>query len=84
MRGKTLLLIGAVAGAIFATSPRSRKVVEDLKGKAQGVWRRPDVQRRVSGIQSQVRRNVPVVGGLVSDAVDGIKPTTTTPASTSL
>ena len=82
MRGKGLLLIGAIAGAIFATTPRGRKVVQDVKDKAQGLWARPDVQRRVSGIQTKVRSNVPVVGGYLADAVDGVKPQASTSTTT--
>ncbi len=74
MRGKTLLLIGAITGAIFATTPQGRKVVGDIKNKVAGAWGRPDVQRTVSGIQDRVRDTVPVVGGPLADAMDKVKP----------
>ena len=74
MRGKGLLLIGAIAGAIFATTPQGKKVVDDAKRKVQSLWSRPDVQNTVSRVQTQVRDKVPVVGGDIADAIDKTKP----------
>jgi len=76
MRVKGLLLVGAVAGAIFASTPQGKKFVENVKENARSLWARPDVQKTVSGIQDQVRTSVPGIGDDIADAVDGIKPAT--------
>lgn len=73
MRAKGLLLIGALAGVVFAMTPQGRKVLDDVKQKATDAWARPDVQRTVSDVQDQVR-SVPVVGETIADAVDRVKP----------
>ena len=73
MRGKGLLLIGAIAGAIFASTPQGKKVIADVTDKAKGFWASPDVQKNVSKVQSQVR-DVPYVGDTIADAIDKTKP----------
>lgn len=74
MKSRGLLLLGALAGIVFAMTPQGRKVIDDVKDKALDAWGRPDVQRRVSDVQSTVRKNVPVVGETLADAVDRVKP----------
>lgn len=74
MGGKGLLLIGAIAGAIFATTPQGQKFIAETRKKAERAWSRPDVQKRVDDIQSQVRKNVPVVGDDIADVIGRTKP----------
>jgi hypothetical protein len=69
MRGKGLLLIGAIAGLVFAATPQGRKVIDDVKGKAMDAWGRPDVQSRVRDVSNTVR-DVPVVGDDLADIID--------------
>lgn len=74
MRGALpLLIIGAIAGAVFASTPQGKKVVGDVKKKAEDVWAQPNVQSTVSDIQGKVR-DVPVVGADIADAIDRVKP----------
>ena len=75
MRGKGMLLVGAVAGAIVATTPQGRKAVDDVMKKVQELWASPDVQRTVSNVQDGIRK-VPGVGETLAD---GIGKTKTTP-----
>ena len=74
MRGALpLLIIGAIAGAIFASTDQGKKVVSDVKKKAGDVWSQDNVQSTVNDIQGKVR-DVPVVGGDIADAIDRVKP----------
>jgi hypothetical protein len=75
MRGRGLLLIGAIAGLVFAATPQGRTVIDDVKHKAADAWGRPDVQRRVGDVEQQVRKNVPVVGDDIADAINRVRPT---------
>lgn len=76
MRGALpLLIIGAIAGAVFASTPQGKKVVGDVKKKAEDVWAQPNVQSTVNDIQGKVR-DVPVVGADIADAIDRVKPAT--------
>lgn len=70
MRGKGLLLIGAIAGLVFAATPQGRKIIDDVKGKAMDAWGRPDVQSRVGDVSDTVRRKVPGVGDDLADIID--------------
>lgn len=74
MRGKGLILLGVIGGALFASTDRGGRVVADLKGRAQKAWSRPDVQRRVDDVQDGVRTGVPLVGGTIADAINKVKP----------
>lgn len=76
MRSRGLLLLGALAGVVFAMTPKGRQVIDDVKAKAVDAWGRPDVQRRVRDVQTKVR-DVPVVGETLADVVDRVKPTAT-------
>ena len=73
MRALPVLIIGAIAGAIFASTPQGKKVVGDVKKKAQDVWTDPNVQNTVNDIQGKVR-DVPVVGEDIADAINRVKP----------
>jgi len=73
MNGKGLLLVGVIAGAIFATTPQGKKVVQDVKGTVKDLWSRPDVQRTVNSAKAQVR-DVPVVGDTIADAIGKTQP----------
>ena len=75
MRGKGMLLIGAVAGAIVATTPQGRKAVDDVMKKVQDLWSSPDVQRTVSNVQDTIRDKVPFVGENIADGIGKTKPT---------
>jgi len=68
MRARGLLLIGAVAGIVFAATPKGRRMIEDGKVKLEGLWSSPDVQRTVANVEGQVRR-VPGVGDNIADAI---------------
>jgi hypothetical protein len=70
MRAKGLLLIGAVAGLVFAATPQGRRAIENAKVKLEGVWASPDVQRTVANVEGQVRK-VPGVGDNIADAIKG-------------
>lgn len=74
MKSRGLLLVGALAGIVFAMTPQGRKVIDDVKEKALDAWGRPDVQRRVRDVQATVRERVPVVGDTLADAVDRVTP----------
>lgn len=74
MRGKGLLIIGAIAGLVFAATPQGRKVIDDVKDRATKAWGRPDVQRRVGDVSRTVRENVPVVGDDLADIIDRSRP----------
>ena len=74
MRGKSLMVVGAIVGALFASTPQGQKVVEQVRQGARDLWRRQDVQSTVSGLQDTVRAKVPVVGDTLADAVDKVKP----------
>ena len=74
MGARAGLLVGIVAGAIFATTPQGRKIISDVRGKAMDAWGQPTVQRRVSDVQAQVRKNVPVVGDDIADAIGRTRP----------
>ena len=75
MRGRGLLLVGAIAGLVFAATPQGKKFIADATDKAQTLWKRPDVQKRVSDVQDAVRTNVPGgVGDTIADAIDKTKP----------
>ena len=74
MRGRAGLLVGVIAGAIFATTPQGRKVIADVRERAMDLWGQPNVQKRVSDVQSQVR-DIPVVGDGIADAIGRTKPT---------
>jgi hypothetical protein len=68
------LLVGLIAGAILATTPQGRKVMDDAKKKATDMWSSPDVQKTVNDVQRQVRENVPVVGETIADGIEKTKP----------
>ena len=68
MRAKGLLLIGAVAGLVFAATPQGRRAIENAKVKLEGVWSSPDVQRTVANVEGQVRK-VPGVGDNIADVI---------------
>lgn len=72
MRAKGLLLIGAVAGLVFAATPQGRRVIEDAKVRLEGFWSSPDVRRTVSTVEGQVRK-VPGVGGAIADTIKGAR-----------
>lgn len=72
MRAKGLLLIGAVAGLVFAATPQGRRVIEDAKVKLEGFWSSPDVRRTVSNVEGQVRK-VPGVGDTIADTIKGAR-----------
>lgn len=75
MRGALpILIVGAIAGAIFASTPQGKKVVDDVKKKAKSTWEDPNVQNTVSDIQGKVRDNVPYVGEDIADAIGRVKP----------
>jgi hypothetical protein len=74
MRGKGMLLVGAVAGAIVATTPQGRKAVDDVVKKVQDLWASPDVQRNVSNAQDTIRTKVPFVGENIADVIGKTKP----------
>jgi len=77
MRGKALLFVGMIAGAIFATTPQGKKVIGDVRKNVSAAWSRPDVQRTVSNVEDTVRTRVPVVGENIADAIAKAKPATT-------
>ena len=66
--------LGAIAGAIFATTPQGRKTIADIRKKAANAWAQPNLQRRVSDGQTQVRDRVPFVGNDIADAIGRTKP----------
>lgn len=68
MGAKGLLVVGAIAGIVFAATPQGRKMIEDGRRKLQDVWSSPDVQRTVSDARDKVR-SVPVVGSTIADAI---------------
>jgi len=74
MGSRAGLLVGVIAGAIFATTPQGKKVIADVKERATDLWGRPNVQRRVSDVQATVRERVPVVGDDIADAIGRTKP----------
>ena len=70
MGAKGLLLIGAVAGLVFAATPQGRRAIDNAKVKLEDMWSSPDVQRTVANVEGQVRR-VPGVGDNIADAIKG-------------
>ena len=70
MGAKGLLLVGAVAGLVFAATPQGRRVIDNAKVKLEDMWSSPDVQRTVANVEGQVRR-VPGVGDNIADAIKG-------------
>ena len=68
MNARGLLVVGAIAGIVFAATPQGRKLIDEGRRKLQDVWSSPDVQRTVAGVSDQVR-NVPVVGDRVADVI---------------
>lgn len=74
MRIKAGLIVGAVAGIAFARSSRGKRFIDEALEGVSSLWRRKDVQSRVSTVQEKIRENVPVVGESLADSIDEIKP----------
>lgn len=77
MRGKALLFVGMIAGAIFATTPQGKKVIGDVRKNVNAAWSRPDVQRTVSNVEDAVSTRVPVIGEDIANAIAKSKPART-------
>jgi len=74
VRIKAGLIVGVVAGVALARSSRGKKFIDEALEGVSALWKRTDVQRRVSTVQDKIRENVPVVGDGLADSIDEIKP----------
>jgi len=80
MKGKAALLAGLAAGYVLGTRD-GRGRYEQIKTRAQGVWKDPRVQEKATAARDAVQKRVPS-GGSGSGAPD-VTPssgTTVTPA----
>lgn len=73
MNGKILLLVGGAIGYVIGAR-QGRAAYDRLAAQAQRIWENPDLQRTVTKAQTFAKEKVPVVGEMVSDAIDNVKP----------
>jgi pantoate kinase len=73
MYGKLLML--GIAGAVgyVIGARQGRPAYDKIARQAKEVWENPTVQKGVGQAQD-FARNLPLVGEMASDAIDGIKP----------
>lgn len=81
MQGKLLLLAGVAAGYVIGTR-QGRAAYDRLTKRVQHLWENEKVQHTVSDAQRFAREKVPVFGDMAADAVDNMKPSRATSAST--
>ena len=73
MRGRTLILLGVVAGVIIGNTPQGRKAYKEAGRRVAGLWRDPRVQARVDDLQKGVAK-VPGVGPDLAGFIDSARP----------
>ena len=73
MKARVILLVGVVAGVIYANTPQGRRTYRAARARLEQLWGSPSVQSGVGAIQKSAK-SVPGIGPELSGIIRSARP----------